>query len=209
MAKPYFTLITRDNDSAPWCIEFGAYDKSDVASELLEWRDKGILRRHLRILRTPNDRQATILAAVAELNAQLRLTAAAVADKEKTKLAPENTVSEFVPPAFAIVNSLTGEVIDTVPAGYQPRRDVCRNTLHAVDAAKLAPRVLQYRVDAKPFANKLQAKMAGAAFVKTHAGAGYSVRHYRNEGFFVVVTLPAGTLSHGWLSAETKGRAPR
>jgi hypothetical protein len=67
MTKTYFTLITRDNPSASWVIEFGAWEREDVDSERASYRDHGVKARDLKIL-TSDGRQASIDAQVKALN---------------------------------------------------------------------------------------------------------------------------------------------
>jgi hypothetical protein len=70
MTKTYFTLITRDNPSASWVIEFGAWEREDVDSERQSYRDHGVKASDLKIIRT-DGRQASIDARVADLNLAL------------------------------------------------------------------------------------------------------------------------------------------
>jgi hypothetical protein len=70
MTKTYFTLITRDNPSKSWVIEFGGWDRDDVESERQSYRDHGVKASDLKIIRT-DGRQASIDARVADLNLAL------------------------------------------------------------------------------------------------------------------------------------------
>lgn len=67
--RPYFTLVVRDGAGEPWGIHFGDYSREVVAQELEDGRDY-YARRDMRIIRTPDAKQATIDAAVAKLNAK-------------------------------------------------------------------------------------------------------------------------------------------
>ena len=67
MSRKYFTLLRREDDKSPWGIEFGAYERDDVAAELECYRDHGDRKKNLRIVQSA-DRQADIDAVVAELN---------------------------------------------------------------------------------------------------------------------------------------------
>jgi hypothetical protein len=65
MAKrTYYTLAVFDGY---WSPEFGDYDRDTVQGELEEYRERGVFKKHLRILKT-EDTQASIDAAVAKLN---------------------------------------------------------------------------------------------------------------------------------------------
>jgi hypothetical protein len=66
-SRTYYTLLTRDNATAPWQIAFGDYSRKVVE---LEWDDmvrRPERRRNLRIIAT-GETQADIDAAVLKLN---------------------------------------------------------------------------------------------------------------------------------------------
>jgi hypothetical protein len=69
MSKQYFTLVTRDNPSDNWVIEFGAWDRSDVDFERQSYRDHGVKASDLKIIKS-DGKQASIDAMVAKLNAK-------------------------------------------------------------------------------------------------------------------------------------------
>lgn len=71
MARKYYTLLTRDLShpvSNQWCIEFGDYDRNIVVAECDEYREQGYRPNELKIITTPDARQATINAVVAAFN---------------------------------------------------------------------------------------------------------------------------------------------
>jgi hypothetical protein len=67
MAKTYFTLITRDNPSSNWVVEFGDWDHRVVDAERQDYRDHGVKARDLKIIRS-DGRYASIDAQVKALN---------------------------------------------------------------------------------------------------------------------------------------------
>lgn len=77
MARKYYTLIDRQI-GGKWAPQFGDYDRSVVADELLyhkdtaEYDDAGIIE--WKILATKDDRQETINAAIAALNEKINVT---------------------------------------------------------------------------------------------------------------------------------------
>lgn len=75
MTKPYFTLLEREAPGQPYSIQFGDYDRKVVSDEMRDLIDhhyptgrRAKVGPQWRILRTPDDKQATIDAAVAQLN---------------------------------------------------------------------------------------------------------------------------------------------
>lgn len=66
---PYFTLLQRDNESAPWGIEFGDHMKATVETEAEFYRGQGYRRADQKIIKTRTSRQAEIDSAIAKLNA--------------------------------------------------------------------------------------------------------------------------------------------
>lgn len=69
MARPYYTLLTKDGVSDDWLIAFGDYDRECVKSELDDYRDHGWRRNELKIIKTQSVKQAEVDSAVALLNA--------------------------------------------------------------------------------------------------------------------------------------------
>lgn len=69
MAK-YFTLLERDNDTTPWAIAFGDYDRDAVADEAQEYCEDGYHTSNLKIIST-NEAQTSINAKVKELNSEV------------------------------------------------------------------------------------------------------------------------------------------
>lgn len=66
--KQYFSLIERDDVDGRWSIQFGDYDREVVAQELIDVAySQGRPRRAFKIIKTADD-QASIFAAVADLN---------------------------------------------------------------------------------------------------------------------------------------------
>lgn len=69
MAKrPYHLLVTRENDAAPWCPQFGDYDRATVADEMREEYAPRYAARNRQILKLADARKATADAAIAALN---------------------------------------------------------------------------------------------------------------------------------------------
>lgn len=69
MAKPYYSMIERDN-GGPWSVQFGAYDRSDVEAEIQGRIDDAAWPAHprnIKVIRT-SDKQADIDYVIAELN---------------------------------------------------------------------------------------------------------------------------------------------
>lgn len=70
----YHTLVSKVATKSPWEIEFGDYDKQTVKDEERELRYSDSLkeepkdRRQFKIITTNDDSQATIEAAVSQLN---------------------------------------------------------------------------------------------------------------------------------------------
>jgi hypothetical protein len=60
----------------------------------------------------------------------------------------------------------------------------------------------QYRVDAVPFADELDAHCAIMEHKPGNPNDEYSIRHYRDEGYFVLVMFPTGGLR--WLTRGTR-----
>jgi hypothetical protein len=65
----YFLLFSRVGALGRWNLEFGAYDRSDVASERDSLRDQGFRASNLKIVKIANARQRTVDAAFAGMNA--------------------------------------------------------------------------------------------------------------------------------------------
>ena len=66
--RKYYTLITRDDIQAPWCIAFGDYDRACVDEEREDHFNHGWTIRNTRII-TTSDKQADIDNAVLCINA--------------------------------------------------------------------------------------------------------------------------------------------
>lgn len=81
MAKKYFTLLERDNDSTPWAIAFGAYDRTEVEEEGQTLCEDGYTNSNLKII-TTGEAQAEIDAKVEELNAPLVAAASKATTQE-------------------------------------------------------------------------------------------------------------------------------
>ena len=63
----YYVLLSREDKSKPWMIEFGDYERSTVKDELRDYRDHDIRASNLKII-TTGDTKEEIEAAVAKLN---------------------------------------------------------------------------------------------------------------------------------------------
>lgn len=63
--KKYYTLAVRENGK--WSPEFGSYDKSDVISELQDYRDKGTKASNLQVV-ISGDKREDVEKRIAELN---------------------------------------------------------------------------------------------------------------------------------------------
>ena len=70
MARKYFSLIARTDPGAPWCVEFGDWNRDVVTEERADYRDHGHRASDLKII-TTDGTQASIDAAVAKLNLEL------------------------------------------------------------------------------------------------------------------------------------------
>jgi len=72
MPRKYHTLLERDGITSPWCIAFGDYGLETVKYELEDYATgyRAVPRKHLKVITTKDARQATIMAAVATLNAK-------------------------------------------------------------------------------------------------------------------------------------------
>lgn len=70
----YYTLVYIDPEQCRWVIEYGSYDRSEVAQERSDFHDshigRYILKRNSRII-TSGDKQTDIQAKVDQLNADL------------------------------------------------------------------------------------------------------------------------------------------
>jgi hypothetical protein len=66
--RPYWVLLERPAEGARWTIQFGDFEKDVAASELREYRDKGVRAGNLKLILCADSRQATIDADVARLN---------------------------------------------------------------------------------------------------------------------------------------------
>lgn len=60
MSRKYFVMLERDDSDRPWRLEFGAYDREDVVSEVLDRRDHGVKASDLRIRWTFATRQSEL-----------------------------------------------------------------------------------------------------------------------------------------------------
>ena len=68
-ARAYWVLLERESASAPWTLEFGAYDRADVDAEREDRRDHDVRAANLRVVRLPcAHRQPAITAWLADLN---------------------------------------------------------------------------------------------------------------------------------------------
>jgi hypothetical protein len=67
MAKVYHTLLSRENATSPWVIEFGDYKRSVVKQERDDMKDGAYCDYAFKIITTPDD-QASIDAVVKALN---------------------------------------------------------------------------------------------------------------------------------------------
>jgi hypothetical protein len=65
--RTYYTLLTRGNDSQPWAIHFGDYDRKVVIQERYDVSQGAIIARETKVIETLDD-QASIDAGVAEAN---------------------------------------------------------------------------------------------------------------------------------------------
>lgn len=68
-AKPYFILATFDRDFCRWIVDFGAFDKADVKSEMQDRRDHFVKAKDLKIIKCESVKQADVDAAMLALNA--------------------------------------------------------------------------------------------------------------------------------------------
>jgi len=68
-ARSYHLLLVRDDDSAPWCIDFGDYSKAVVKAEQDDVCDHDHRRSNTRVLTVNADDQPSLDRAVADLNA--------------------------------------------------------------------------------------------------------------------------------------------
>ncbi len=66
-ARTYYTLVSKGPDDTRWAIEFGDYDRNTVRDERDDMKDGDYCDHRFKII-TTNDDQASIDAAVAELN---------------------------------------------------------------------------------------------------------------------------------------------
>jgi hypothetical protein len=66
-ARKYYTLCLRDDGPNVFAPEFGDYDYATVKAEMDSYTEHAYLKRNARIV-ISNDDQASINAAVAELN---------------------------------------------------------------------------------------------------------------------------------------------
>jgi hypothetical protein len=87
-ARRYWTLLVRDNESAPWRPEFGAYSLHDVLDERREYRDHGVAARNLKYISTA-DTQAAIDSALAELNGPVAGQSYAIDPEPVAETAPQ------------------------------------------------------------------------------------------------------------------------
>lgn len=74
MARTYYTLAHRNEETGVWSAQFGDYSRATVFEEREEWFDhydrEGLIlrRRDIKII-TSGDQQTDIDAAIAKLNA--------------------------------------------------------------------------------------------------------------------------------------------
>jgi hypothetical protein len=87
MARKYFLMLERDDSDRPWRLEFGAYDREDVVSEIADRRDHGVKASDLRIRWTFATRQSELDRALAQENSPHEILAAVEAnDNSKIRL---------------------------------------------------------------------------------------------------------------------------
>jgi hypothetical protein len=65
---------------------------------------------------------------------------------------------------------------------------------------------VQYRVDAVPFPDELDARCAIMEYKPGNPDDDYSIRHYPVEGWYVLVQFPNGGLR--WLTRGTRRTCP-
>lgn len=64
----YFTLLTRDNKTSPWTIQFGDHDEETVTMERADTYARDFAMSNIKIIKTKTSAQSLIDAKVKLLN---------------------------------------------------------------------------------------------------------------------------------------------